>query len=189
MASIPIPAKEQRVVIGIDGLSRSGKTTLVKKIQACLHKKGLALKTLHIDDYIVERNRRYHTGYEEWHEYYHLQWDVQSLQETLFKKLKHATALNLLKYDSESDNHHIETISLLHTDLIIIEGVFLQRKEWRNSFDFILYLDCPKETRFARETKETQQNLDIFKNRYWKAEDYYVETECPKERANLVFEV
>ncbi len=116
MASIPIPAKEQRVVISIDGLSRSGKTTLVKKIQACLHKKGLALKTLHIDDYIVERNRRYHTGYEEWHEYYHLQWDVQSLQ-------------------------------------------------------------------------ETQQNLDKFKNRYWKAEDYYEETECPKERANVVFEV
>lgn len=97
--------------------------------------------------------------------------------------------MNLFKYDSNSDNHHVETIALLHTDLIIIEGVFLQRKEWRDFFDFILYLDCPKETRFARERKETQQNLDKFKNRYWKAEDYYVETECPKERANVVFEV
>jgi uridine kinase len=188
-ASIPTPEKGKRVVVGIDGLSRSGKTTMVKKIEACLHEKRFSVKILHIDDYIVERNRRYHTGYDEWHEYYHLQWDVRALQETLFKKLKNATELKLPKYNSKSDTHQIEMISLLHTDVIIMEGVFLQRTEWRDFFDFILYLDCPKETRFARERKETQQNLDKFKNRYWKAEDYYVEKECPKERANIVFQV
>lgn len=188
-ASIPTPEKGKRVVVGIDGLSRSGKTTMVKKLQACLHEKGFCVKNLHIDDYIVERNRRYQTGYEEWCEYYHLQWDVQALQETLFKRLKNATELKLPKYNLKSDTHQIEMISLLHTDVIIMEGVFLQRKEWRDFFDFILYLDCPKETRFARERKETQLNLDKFKNRYWKAEDYYEETECPKERANVVFQV
>ncbi|UQZ73354.1 uridine kinase [Niallia circulans] len=188
-ASIPIPAKGKRVVVGIDGLSRSGKTTIVKKLQACLHEKGFSVTVLHIDDYIVQRNRRYHTGYEEWHEYYHLQWDIQALQESLFKKLKDKTVLQLCKYNPDSDTHQIEKISLLHTDLIIMEGVFLQRKEWREFFDFILYLDCSKETRFARESKETQQNLNKFKNRYWKAEDYYVNTAYPKERANMVFKV
>jgi len=188
-ASIPTPAKGKRVVVGIDGLSRSGKTTIVKKLQACLHEKGFSVTVLHLDDYIVQRNRRYHTSYEEWHEYYHLQWDVQALQESLFKKLKDKTVLQLCKYNPDSDTHQIEKISLLHTDLIIMEGVFLQRKEWREFFDFILYLDCSMETRFARESKETQQNLNKFKNRYWKAEDYYVNTEYPKERANMVFKV
>jgi len=182
-------AKGKRIVVGIDGLSRSGKTTMVKKLEASLLERGLSVKVLHIDDYIVERNRRYHTGYEEWHEYYHLQWDVQALQEKLFKKLKNATEIQLPTYNSQSDTHQIEIISLLHIDLIIMEGVFLQRTEWRDFFDFILYLDCPKETRFARERKETQLNLDKFKNRYWKAEDYYIEKECPKKRANIVFHV
>lgn len=161
----------------------------MKKLQACLHEKGFSVTVLHLDDYIVQRNRRYHISYEEWHEYYHLQWDVQALQESLFKKLKDKTVLQLCKYNPDSDTHQIEKISLLHTDLIIMEGVFLQRKEWREFFDFILYLDCSKETRFARESKETQQNLNKFKNRYWKAEDYYVNTEYPKERANMVFKV
>ncbi|CAI9396757.1 MULTISPECIES: kinase [Bacillaceae] len=182
-------AKGKRVVVGIDGLSRSGKTTMVKKLEASLLERGLSVKVLHIDDYIVERNRRYHTGYEEWYEYYHLQWDVQALQEKLFKKLKNATEIQLPTYNSQSDTQQIEIISLLHTDLIIMEGVFLQRIEWRDFFDFILYLDCPKEIRFSRERKETQLNLDKFKNRYWKAEDYYIEKECPKKRANIVFHV
>jgi uridine kinase len=188
-ASIPTPTSGKRVVVGIDGLSRSGKTTIVKKLQASLHEKGFSVTVLHIDDYIVEKNRRYHTGYEEWYEYYHLQWDVHTLRESLLKKLKETTELQLRKYNSDDDTHQIETISLSHTDLIIIEGVFLQRKEWREFFDFILYLDCSKETRFARESKETQQNLNKFKHRYWKAEDYYVNTEYPKERANMVFQV
>ncbi|MGO5013739.1 kinase [Niallia sp. Sow4_A1] len=182
-------AKGKRVVVGVDGLSRSGKTTMVKKLEASLLERGLSVKVLHIDDYIVERNRRYHTGYEEWYEYYHLQWDVQALQEKLFKKLKNATEIQLPTYNSQSDTQQIEIISLLHTDLIIMEGVFLQRIEWRDFFDFILYLDCPKEIRFSRERKETQLNLDKFKNRYWKAEDYYIEKECPKKRANIVFHV
>ena len=50
----------------------------------------------------------------------------------------------------------------------------------------MVYLDCPRETRFLRESPETQKNLSKFKNRYWKAEDYYLETELPKDRADVV---
>ena len=50
----------------------------------------------------------------------------------------------------------------------------------------MVYLDCPRETRFLRESKKTQKNLSKFENRYWKAEDYYLETELPKDRADLV---
>lgn len=54
-ASIPTPTSGKRVVVGIDGLSRSGKTTIVKKLQASLHEKGFSVTVLHIDDYIVEK--------------------------------------------------------------------------------------------------------------------------------------
>ncbi|MGQ0438274.1 kinase, partial [Bacillus sp. B-TM1] len=50
----------------------------------------------------------------------------------------------------------------------------------------MVYLDCPRETRFLRESKETQKKLLKFENRYWKAEDYYLETESPKDRADLI---
>jgi uridine kinase len=58
--------------------------------------------------------------------------------------------------------------------VVIIEGVFLQRKEWREFFDYIVYLDCPRETRFLREGEIVKGNIEKFRNRYWKAEDYYL---------------
>ncbi|HWJ77174.1 MAG TPA: hypothetical protein VNR61_03740, partial [Niallia sp.] len=64
----------------------------------------------------------------------------------------------------------------------------LQRMEWRSFFDFMIYLDCSREKRFARESLETQQKLDKFKNRYWKAEDYYLDSLKPQEQADFVWQ-
>ncbi len=56
----------KRFVLGIDGLSRLGKTTLVKQLEQKLKQKGASFYIFHIDDHIVERNKRYHTKFEEW---------------------------------------------------------------------------------------------------------------------------
>ncbi|MFP3442419.1 hypothetical protein R0K18_32275, partial [Pantoea sp. SIMBA_133] len=74
------------------------------------------------------------------------------------------------------------------SDVVIIEGVFLQRKEWREAFDRMLYLDCTKAVRFQRESEETQQKVKKFEDRYWKAEEYYLENVRPGEKADIVIE-
>ncbi|QHE54400.1 hypothetical protein GS400_19290 [Pontibacillus sp. HMF3514] len=177
---------EGRFIIGIDGLSRSGKTTLVKQLSQQLSKRNLPFHLFHIDNHIVERSKRYQTGHEEWYEYYHLQWDVGWLREHFFKPLRSAQQLTLPYYDSGLDTQHIHKIKLSDTTLVLIEGVFLQRKEWRKFFDKIIYLDCPRDIRFSREDIESQKNKEKFQNRYWKAESYYVQTEEPIEKADLV---
>ncbi|WLR49406.1 AAA family ATPase [Halobacillus litoralis] len=159
---IPSLDEGKRFVLGIDGLSRSGKTTLTEKIEKELQKSSFPVVTYHIDDYVVEREKRYNTGYEQWYEYYFLQWDVKALKEDLFKAL------------------------VKENRLVIVEGVFLQREEWRSFFDFVVYVQCPREERFLREREETRKNIDKFKERYWKAEDYYIETVEPERQANFI---
>ncbi|WP_367281297.1 hypothetical protein [Planococcus liqunii] len=61
-----------RTILGIDGFSRTGKTKLSKELEARLREQGLAVYVFHIDDFIVEKKRRYGTGLEEWQEYYFL---------------------------------------------------------------------------------------------------------------------
>lgn len=138
--------------------------------------------------HIVERNKRYHTGYEEWYEYYYLQWDIEWLRQKFFQKLQHETKLKLPFFHEETDICEMEKVQIPIVGVIVIEGVFLQRKEWRDFFHYMVYLDCPRETRFLRESEETQKNLSKFENRYWKAEDYYLETELPRDRADLVIQ-
>ena len=176
--------KENRFILGIDGLSRSGKTTFVANLKENMKQESIPFHIFHIDDYIVERNKRYDTGFEEWYEYYYLQWDIEWLRQKFFRKLQNETKLKLPFYNDKTDSCEMKKVQIPIVGVIVIEGVFLQRKEWRDFFHYMVYLDCPRETRFLRESPE--KSLSKFKNRYWKAEDYYLETELPKDRADLV---
>ncbi|MCM3736837.1 kinase [Bacillus cytotoxicus] len=178
--------KGSRFILGIDGLSRSGKTTLVNKLSQHMKEKKILFHIFHIDDYIAQREKRYNTGNEEWYEYYNLQWDPDWLSRNFFSKLKFAHHLILPVYDDESDTHNQQEVQLSNDSVIIVEGVFLQRKEWRSFFDYVVYLDCPKSKRFLRESEDTQKNIAKFENRYWKAEEFYVKTEAPDKHADLV---
>ncbi|HDR7566146.1 uridine kinase [Bacillus mycoides] len=178
--------KDERFILGIDGLSRSGKTTLVKELEADMKQSGIPFHIFHIDDHITERNKRYNTGFAEWYEYYNLQWDIEWLQRNFFWKLQSDIQVQLPFYHDETDICEMKEIQLPLVGVIIVEGVFLQRKEWRNFFHYMVYLDCSRETRFLRESEETQKNLPKFQSRYWKAEEYYLEAELPRDRADLV---
>ena len=77
--------KENRFIIGIDGLSRSGKTTFATNLKENMKQESIPFHIFHIDDHIVERNKRYQTGHEEWYEYYHLQWDIEYFGRNFFR--------------------------------------------------------------------------------------------------------
>ncbi|WP_377865260.1 kinase [Bacillus sp. R86525] len=180
--------KDERFIIGIDGLSRSGKTTLVKKLVENMKRSGISFHIFHIDDHITERNKRYNTGFAGWYEYYNLQWDIDWLLRNLFQKLQSDIELELPFYHDETDSCEMKEIHLPLVGVIIVEGVFLQRKEWRDFFHYMVYLDCPREKRFLRESEETRKKLSKFQNRYWRAEDYYLKMELPKDGADLVIQ-
>jgi len=143
-----------RFILGIDGLSRSGKTTLVKQLEDELKQKDIPFHIFHIDDHIVERSKRYNTKHEEWYEYYQLQWDVEWLQQHLFHKLRLENQLNLPFYDHQTDFCEMREVIIPNPCVIVIEGVFLQRKEWREYLDYMVYLDYPREQWFLLENEE-----------------------------------
>lgn len=118
----------------------------------------------------------------------YLKWDVDLLKDSLFQKLKTSEELHLLTYDNHSDIQKLQVVKIPDTCLIIIEGVFLQRREWRNFYDYVIYFDCPRGKRFNRENDDTQNYTEKFINRYWKAEDYYMETESSMKQADLVLQ-
>ncbi|WP_238473785.1 hypothetical protein [Paenisporosarcina cavernae] len=77
--------KTGRFIVGIDGMSRSGKSTLAEKIKYSLEEQSIPAILLHIDDHIVKREQRYETGKPEWQEYYKFQWNVDKLVHSLFQ--------------------------------------------------------------------------------------------------------
>ncbi|WP_226584820.1 kinase [Halobacillus litoralis] len=179
-------SKGQRLVVGIDGLSRSGKTSFVGQLMKDFHLDSIVV--FHMDDLIVERSKRYGTGHAEWYEYYSLQWDVQWVRDEFLHSLKRDPKITVPVYKHELDIHKRKTYQLPDNGLIIVEGVFLQRKEWRDLFDFIVFLDCPRQTRFSREKESVQKMHQKFEQRYWKAEEHYLQVERPRRHADVVID-
>ncbi|SFU99041.1 kinase [Alicyclobacillus macrosporangiidus] len=176
----------ERFILGIDGLSRSGKTTLAEALRDELLRAGQNVCVFHMDNHIVDRNKRYHTGHEPWYEYYALQWDVEYLRENLFMKLRRSREIILNFYNDDLNKQFVKTVLIPDRCVVIVEGVFLQRPAWREFLDYCVYLDCPREVRFARERASVQAAIEKFKNRYWKAEDHYLESVRPLAAANMV---
>ncbi|SES30947.1 kinase [Psychrobacillus sp. OK032] len=180
-------------IIGIDGLGGAGKTTITETITKELTFAGQKVLVIHIDDLIEEREKRYNTGHSEWYEYFWLQWDVQGIKEKLFEavheKLNH---LHLKFYDKDNDRCYMENINIEQCNVILIEGIFLQRREWKGFFDYLIYLDCPKNVRSERVLQRDtyigniNERLKKYERRYWTGEDYYLKEINPIQSADIV---
>lgn len=180
--------------VGVDGLGGAGKTTFVQKLKEDLKNKGYDVVTIHLDDHIVESSKRYNTGYEEWYEYYYLQWDIKLLQTELFQTLLCGNKLMKLPlYNKTTDTVSTKEIYITPSSIVLIEGIFIQRREWRKYFDFVIFIDCPYKERAKRVlTRDLyignyQSRLNKYQKRYWIAEENYIKMEDPLEKADVIY--
>lgn len=149
---------------------------------------------IHIDDHIVERDKRYYTGNDEWYEYYQLQWDTEYLKENLFKKLhQNVNQLVLPFYNKKENKSTFHMINVPSNCMVIIEGIFLLRQEWKFFYDYVIFLECPRDVRYERVLQRDtylgsiDERLKKYEKRYWIAEDYYIKTQNPKGEATKVY--
>ncbi|MDQ0272897.1 uridine kinase [Cytobacillus purgationiresistens] len=187
------PQKKRPLIVGIDGLSGAGKSTLVTQLERELKNKCI-VSVIHIDDHIVESSKRYHTGYDEWYEYYYLQWNIEMITNDLFKKIHNRDKeLTLPFYNKSTDTNTFKKIKITPESIILIEGIFLLRKEWKKFYDYTLFLDCPREIRYERVLKrelvtgDSEERLNKYKKRYWLGEDYYLKTQHPRKEASKIY--
>ncbi|CAN7513305.1 kinase [Rossellomorea sp. LjRoot5] len=185
--------KHRPFIVGIDGLGGSGKTTLALNVKQEFMLAKYDAVILHMDNYIVEKSERYGTGNEEWYEYYALQWNIEQLRKELFQRLHRGSdSITLPFYESSADSVVSKPIQLEGVKVVLIEGVFLQRKEWRDFFDYVIFLDCPPELRtervIVRDTYlgDEQARVEKYKRRYWLAEDHYLLHANPAGQADYI---
>ncbi|MCL1702958.1 kinase [Lysinibacillus sp. Bpr_S20] len=183
---------ERPFIVAIDGLGGAGKSTVANKLAEELQS-ICAVALIHIDNHIVERSKRYDTGYDEWYEYYYLQWDIEFIKNNMLLPL-HNNKLQLLLpfYNQSADTLSDRIIKLDSNSILLIEGIFLLRHEWRNFYDYRLFIDLPRKNREDRVLRRDayignyEARLSKYKRRYWPTEDYYLEKENPLACADIV---
>ncbi|WP_235616316.1 uridine kinase [Lysinibacillus parviboronicapiens] len=159
-------------------------------------KRNSLVNVIHIDDHIVESNKRYNTGFAEWYEYYYLQWNIELIKKDILKKLHcNKTEILLLFYDRTTNLMTNRKMVVATDSILLIEGIFLQRHEWRKFYDYTLFLQCSRTIREERVLSrdsyigDLHARMDKYKSRYWQAEAYYMKKENPLQQADKIYHV
>jgi uridine kinase len=181
-------------IVGIDGLGGSGKSTIVDSLKLQLQNENYHPYILHVDDFIHPKHIRYDKSKEQWYCYYNTQWRYDYLVDEILSPIKRGDKIDKLieLYDKENDRYVIEQIYIPHGSVLILEGIFLQRKEIKNYLDFTIYLDVPQGVRLNRVLTRDEYigGLDEIKckyeRRYFPAEEKYILEYSPIENADFI---
>lgn len=181
-------------IVGIDGLGGSGKSTIVNSLKLQLQNENYHTYVLHIDDFIHPKHIRYDESKEEWYCYYNIQWRYDYLVQEILSSIKRGDKIDKLieLYDKENDTYVIQRIYIPQGSVLLLEGIFLQRKEIKSYLDFVIYLDVPQKVRLNRVL--TRDGYiggleDIkckYERRYFPAEEKYILEYSPIENADFV---
>ncbi|MEK5049038.1 MULTISPECIES: hypothetical protein [Bacillus] len=75
-------------------------------------------------------------------------------------------------YNKEKDTFTQRTIKITPKSIVIIEGIFLLREEWKTFYDYVVFLDCPRDIRYERVLHrdtyigDLEERLKKYQNRY-----------------------
>lgn len=180
-------------IIGIDGLGGAGKSTISEMICSDLERNGIHTILLHIDDFIHTRQIRYNSEYPEWRCYYELQWRYDYFIQTV-KRLKAASdhSVEVELYDKDNDKYYTEIYTTTSKTAVIVEGIFLQRKELQGFFDYMVYIDVPENVRLSRVLQRDtyigneRQIINKYRTRYFPAERHYFRIYQPDQSADCL---
>ncbi|MFS0574532.1 uridine kinase [Sporosarcina sp. 179-K 3D1 HS] len=188
---LPAFRADRTVLIGIDGLGGSGKSTAALELQQQIE----GSVVLHLDDFIFPKAIRYQDGFEEWYCYYYLQWRYDYLVEHVLAPLKQGLSVkqDIEFYNKVTDRYDVRELHIpARTPAVIVEGVFLQREELRDFFNTIVFLEVDRETRTERVIKRdyyignSDEILKKYERRYFPAEEHYLKLHDPTASADVV---
>ncbi|HLZ21729.1 MAG TPA: hypothetical protein VKQ30_06375 [Ktedonobacterales bacterium] len=175
-----LPRKCSTLLIGIDAPGGSGKTTFSRALR-----QNLAGSTLvQMDDFFLPTFARVPTSPHE--KPIGGDFDWQRVQRQVLEPLAHDLPARYQRYDWDSDR--LAEWQVVPTGgVVIVEGCYALHQALAPSYDFTIWLDCPRAIRLARAIARGGECVrNIWEHDWMIAEDRYIAAQRPRDRANLV---
>jgi uridine kinase len=183
--------KDRALVVGVNGIDCSGKTTFAKALEGYLKTKGHPTQIIAIDDFLNPKTIRY-SGSNPADNYYNKSFNTKKLIEKLLKPIseKINVAARLKSVDPKTDKYNVLKRYIINADtIVILEGVFIYKKDTAPYIDYKIYLDVPfgecLNRAIARDSAEIYTRYDA---KYLPAQDKYIKECAPASQSDLVID-
>jgi phosphoglycolate phosphatase-like HAD superfamily hydrolase/uridine kinase len=183
--------KDKPFIIGINGIDCSGKTAFANGLETFFKNKGLCTQAIYMDDFHNPKEIRY-AGNNPAENYFYKSFNTRLLVDKLLKPIlengKVSAKLTLL--DVETDKASVKKQYTITPDtVIIVEGVFLFRKELAPYLDYKLYLDISfEESKRRAVARDPAAIIQKYDEKYLPAQQKYIQEYSPASMADMVID-
>ncbi|WP_339127400.1 hypothetical protein WJM95_00465 [Streptomyces sp. f51] len=171
-----------RVLIAVDGMGGSGKSTLASAVA------GLAgAAVVHGDDFYRPMDpdeRAALTPAQGYDRYF----DWERLRDEVLTPLATGHHAHYRRYDWPTGSLVTDELCAVTCDgIVLVEGVYTARPELADHYDLVVYVDTPADESMRRLRARGDDHGPLDWEARWRlAEEHYVSTTRPRERADLV---
>ena len=187
-------APDRAVLVGISGIDASGKGFVTAKLTEKLRDCGWNTAATSADDWLnlpeVCMNR---DNYAE-HFYEHvIRFDEMFEQLILPLREKRGISLTADCADAKATTYRRRRYDFHDIEIVLLEGIFLFKPEYRDHFDLKVWVDCSFETAMERAIKRGQEGLPpaetrhAFETIYFPAQRIHLARDKPRKAADIVF--
>lgn len=192
--------RSKPLIIAIDGIDGSGKTHFAQNLQKHLKAQKQNIILIHIDDFHNAKKIRYQKGPDSPKGFYRDSYNYTELKKVLLDPFKYNTKntfkTKILDVDTDQTINQTE-LKIPHDCILIVEGIFLHRKELSNYWDYSIFLDINFDTALSRNISRSKDINRIgtknkiikrYKARYIPGQQIYFKEENPQQKANIVID-
>jgi uridine kinase len=168
--------KKDHVIIAIDGMSASGKSTIAHQL-----KDDLKTNLIHMDDFFLRDHQRTNKRLDE----VGGNIDYERFLEEVIKPLENHQPLNYHQYNCQTKT--MRPIKEKPNPITIVEGAYALREEFFNTYDLTYLFIIDESIQASRIKKRNPKNYQRFIKEWMPKENTYIKANDLKNKVNQVF--
>lgn len=184
---------DNAALIAITGIDGSGKGFVTKQIVNSLKQRGAKVISINIDGWLNLPHIRYNPDNPAEH-FYQYAIRFEEMFERLILPLKANRRVHLVAdyVEETASEYRKQNYDFEDIDIIVLEGIFLLKREFRKHYDLTFWLDCTFETALERAIKRSQEGLPpeetirAYETIYFPAQKIHFELDNPQTGADFI---
>lgn len=186
--------ENRSLLVGISGIDGCGKGFTARQIEARLAQRAVASAVINVDGWLNLPDKRFDRNAPA-QTFYESAIRLDAFFSELVIPLRDQKSVCLLAdFVEETANRYRKHIyKFRDVAVILVEGIFLFKREYRRLFDLAIWVDCSFPTALARALERSQEGLPPAKtiaaygNTYFPAQEIHFKQDNPRSAADLIY--